>query len=67
MKTLVALIFLLNLSGCMTVRHHDTFNNPLPVAFGDPYILKASDGFYYMIGTGGVRDGFKMYSSADLE
>lgn len=67
MKTLVALIFLLNLSGCMTVRHHDTFNNPLPVAFGDPYILKASDGFYYMIGTGGVRDGFKMYSSADLK
>jgi len=40
--------------------------NPLPVEFGDPYILKASDGMYYMIGTGGVKDGFKMYSSADL-
>ena len=43
------------------------FNNPLPVEFGDPYILKASDGMYYMIGTGGVKDGFKMYSSTDLE
>ena len=41
--------------------------NPLPVEFGDPYILKASDGLYYMIGTGGVNDGFKMYSSTDLK
>ncbi|MBW6501085.1 MAG: glycoside hydrolase family 43 protein [Bacteroidales bacterium] len=41
--------------------------NPLPVAFGDPYILRASDGVYYMVGTGGVRDGFKMYSSRDLK
>lgn len=44
-----------------------SFNNPLPVEFGDPYILKASDGVYYMIGTGGVNDGFKMYSSVDLK
>lgn len=44
-----------------------SFNNPLPVEFGDPYILKASDGMYYMIGTGGVEDGFKMYSSTDLK
>jgi beta-xylosidase len=43
------------------------FNNPLSVEFGDPYILKASDGMYYMIGTGGVKDGFKMYSSSDLK
>lgn len=41
--------------------------NPLQVEFGDPYILKASNGMYYMVGTGGVEDGFKMYSSADLE
>jgi beta-xylosidase len=40
--------------------------NPLPVAFGDPYILRASNDIYYMIGTGGVKDGFKMYSSSDL-
>ncbi|WP_339739380.1 glycoside hydrolase family 43 protein [uncultured Sunxiuqinia sp.] len=44
-----------------------TFDNPLPVEFGDPYILKASNGLYYMIGTGGVKDGFKMYSSTDLK
>ncbi|MDD2475558.1 MAG: glycoside hydrolase family 43 protein [Dysgonamonadaceae bacterium] len=43
------------------------FNNPLPVEFGDPYILKATDGMYYMIGTGGVKDGFKMYSSTNLK
>ncbi len=41
--------------------------NPLQVEFGDPYILKASNGIYYMVGTGGVADGFKMYSSVDLE
>lgn len=41
--------------------------NPLPVELGDPYILKASDGRYYMVGTGGVKDGFKMYSSPDLK
>ena len=37
-----------------------TFENPIPVKFGDPYILKASDNRYYMVGTGGVKDGFKM-------
>ena len=44
-----------------------SYNNPLPVEFGDPFILNASDGKYYMIGTGGVKDGFKMYSSDDLK
>jgi beta-xylosidase len=41
--------------------------NPLQVSLGDPFILKASDGRYYMTGTGGVKDGFKMYSSSDLK
>jgi beta-xylosidase len=41
--------------------------NPLPIPLGDPYILKASDGIYYMVGTGGIEDGFKMYSSSDLK
>lgn len=44
-----------------------SIENPLPVKFGDPYILKASNNTYYMVGTGGVRDGFKMYSSSDLK
>ena len=52
---------------CNTNSDNSFIENPLPVEFGDPYILKASDGLYYMIGTGGVKDGFKMYSSNDLK
>ncbi|MCD7930805.1 MAG: glycoside hydrolase family 43 protein [Tannerellaceae bacterium] len=40
--------------------------NPLPVAYGDPFILKASDGNFYMYGTSG-DNGFKVYSSADMK
>ena len=41
--------------------------NPLPVQFGDPYVLLASDGIYYMYGTGGgAVDGFSVYSSPRL-
>ena len=36
------------------------------MAFGDPFLLKASDGKFYMYGTGGVQNGFKVYSSDDL-
>ena len=44
-----------------------TYTNPLPVKFGDPYVLLASDGIYYMYGTGaGAVDGFCAYSSPDL-
>ena len=44
-----------------------TYTNPLPVQFGDPYILLASDSMYYMYGTGGgAKDGFCAYSSPDL-
>jgi GH43 family beta-xylosidase len=59
------LAFTLILSGCSYEKYKP--ENPLQVDFGDPYILKASDGKYYMTGTGGVKDGFKMYSSADLK
>ena len=41
-------------------------SNPLTVAFGDPFILSASDGKYYMYGTGGVEKGFAAYSSDNL-
>ena len=41
--------------------------NPIPVQFGDPYVLLASDGIYYMYGTGGgAVDGFSVYSSPDM-
>lgn len=43
-----------------------SFQNPLPVSFGDPFILKASDGKFYMYGTGGVTDGFQASVSTDL-
>ncbi|WP_129715791.1 glycoside hydrolase family 43 protein [Pedobacter sp. SYP-B3415] len=43
-------------------------NNPLPVAFGDPYVLHDGSGTYYMYGTGGgARQGFSAYSSKDLK
>ena len=42
------------------------YSNPLPVEFGDPFILSASDGKYYMYGTGGVHKGFGAYSSDDM-
>lgn len=40
--------------------------NPLPVKFGDPYILHASDGKYYMYGTS-LGDGFEAYVSDSLK
>ncbi|WP_341838779.1 glycoside hydrolase family 43 protein [Chitinophaga caseinilytica] len=43
-----------------------TFQNPLPVEFGDPYVLQVPGGKYYMYGTGGARNGFAAWSSADL-
>jgi beta-xylosidase len=43
-----------------------TFTNPLPVKFGDPFVLHTK-GEYYMYGTGaGAKDGFSCYSSTDL-
>ena len=43
-----------------------TYSNPLPVQFGDPYVL-FDNGMYYMYGTGGAaKNGFAAYGSADL-
>lgn len=42
-----------------------SFQNPIPVEFGDPFILKASDGKFYMYGTSG-EEGFRTYSSENL-
>lgn len=44
-----------------------SYTNPLPVAFGDPYVLLVSGDRYYMYGTGGgAKNGFAAYSSSDL-
>ena len=39
--------------------------NPIPLKFGDPYLLHASDGRYYMYGTS-LEDGFEAFVSDDL-
>ncbi len=39
--------------------------NPIPLKFGDPYLLHASDGKYYMYGTS-LGDGFEAFVSDDL-
>lgn len=45
-----------------------TYNNPLNVQFGDPFVLRTSSGQYYMYGTGnGAQNGFVAYSSPDLK
>ncbi len=41
------------------------YSNPLKVAFGDPFVLSASDGKFYMYGTS-EKDGFRAYSSSDM-
>lgn len=45
-----------------------TYQNPLPVALGDPYVLyDAASSRYYMYGTGGgAKDGFSAYASDNL-
>ncbi|GHU76121.1 hypothetical protein FACS189414_1510 [Bacteroidia bacterium] len=43
-----------------------TLQNPLAVSFGDPFVLKASSGKFYMYGSGGVKDGFRACVSSDL-
>ena len=56
----------LNAQNTQTKPSKTTFSNPLPVQFGDPYVLY-DDGTYYMYGTGGgARNGFAAYQSADL-
>jgi len=44
------------------------YSNPLSVSLGDPYVLLASDGKYYMYGTDetGKIEGFGAYSSENL-
>ena len=44
-----------------------TYTNPLPVQFGDPYVLYVKADKYYMYGTGGgAKNGFSAYSSNDM-
>lgn len=67
MKNIYLVLLILICFAFQNNAQHIVPENPLKINFGDPYILKASDGVYYMVGTGGVKDGFKMYSSSDLK
>lgn len=42
-----------------------TIQNPIPLKLGDPYLLHASNGLYYMYGTS-LEDGFEAFKSHDL-
>lgn len=55
------------LCGCAdkTPGRESTVTNPLPIALGDPFMLHASDGRYYMYGTS-LADGFEAYVSDNL-
>lgn len=65
---IVALICLTVFNGCANKEKPAalSYSNPLPVEFGDPFVMSASDGRYYMYGTGGVENGFGAYSSENL-
>lgn len=43
-----------------------TIKNPLDIRMGDPYVLLASDGFYYMYGTTDQDNGYDAYRSENL-
>lgn len=71
MKNLILILAVLSLlfAGCKEEQKQAemfTPNNPVAVEFGDPFILKASDGKFYMYGTTDNLDGFKVYSSDNL-
>ncbi len=52
--------------GAQQVAHvESTIQNPIPLKFGDPFLLHASDGRYYMYGTS-LDDGFEAFVSDDL-
>lgn len=66
MRKFLLLFALVAMAACKSQEQKITYQNPLDVKFGDPYVLLASDGRYYMYGTGGVKDGFGCYVSDNL-
>lgn len=64
-KIFLGLFCVLFFGACSDRKTTVTYSNPLPVAFGDPFILHAADGKFYMYGTSGEA-GFRTYSSDDM-
>lgn len=62
------LLAILLLGACQKGKDKTEYQNPLEVQFGDPFVLLAPDGRYYMYGTSesGNIDGFEACSSDDL-
>jgi beta-xylosidase len=60
--SVACLLFLLS---CGNRETRIVYSNPLRVAFGDPFILHASDGKFYMYGTSGEA-GFRACSSDNM-
>lgn len=67
----LALAFILSTQTCLfkSKVHSVLYTNPLSVNLGDPYVMLASDGKYYMYGTDepGKLEGFSTYSSDNLK
>ena len=60
---IIILIALLTISCGRNVAE---IENPLDIKMGDPFVLLASDGNYYMYGTTDSDNGFSAYRSANL-
>ena len=64
LSTLSAALLILAAASC--AGHHE-FANPIPVKLGDPYLLCAADGNFYLYGTSEGVKGFNVYRSTDLQ
>ncbi|KOS08172.1 glycoside hydrolase [Flavobacterium akiainvivens] len=66
-RIVMCLLMITIISG--SCKHQKTVfipDNPLPVAFGDPFVLKTNNK-YYLYGTTGGKAGFEAYSSDNLK
>lgn len=70
LSLMAATLAILSLSACLrkqkAAETSYAWQNPAAVQFGDPFILKASDGRFYMYGTSNDIKGFRAYSSNNL-
>ncbi|UYQ94428.1 glycoside hydrolase family 43 protein [Chitinophaga horti] len=67
MKRLSTLLLMLTLGSTYAFGQQATYQNPLKVQFGDPYVMHVKGDKYYMYGTGGgAKNGFSAYSSTDM-
>lgn len=63
--TVIIIALLSAALSCTTGPRTAEISNPLPMKFGDPFLLHASDGRYYMYGTS-LADGFEAYVSDNM-